>query len=395
MSSDSNNQNHTSLLGFVRQKLSSIEARNQRRALFDHTRSDGMQAVREGVGTIVSFTDNDYLGLSTHPAVIGAANAATAMYGAGAGASRLVTGNHPLYAELEAALASLKDTEDAVVFGSGYLANVGIIPTFVGPRDLIVADALIHTSIHAGVTLSRAAFKTFRHNDTADLEAILKAERHSYERVLIVVDGVYSMDGDIAPLHALGLVAEKYDCWLMSDDAHGVGVIGGGRGSAHACDAQGLVPLQMGTLSKAVGGYGGYLAASKDVCDLVRTRARSLIYTTALPPGVVAGALKALNIIKTDTDLCARPVRLAQYFCRALGLPAAQTPIVPVVIGDEKDALAASEALAKRGFLAWAFRPPTVPVGTSRLRFCFSATHTDQMVDDLITACRDLGIGDS
>jgi 8-amino-7-oxononanoate synthase len=383
----------SSLDDFATGKLSALEAKNQRRVLKETHRSAGMAAAGEDKRALISFTDNDYLGLSTHPEVIAAGNVAAINYGAGAGASRLVTGNHPLYTALENKIAEIKGTEAAAVFGSGYLANVGIIPTLVGKRDLIIADELVHTCIHAGMTLARSTVKFFRHSDVDHLKEILRAERHKFERALIVVDGVYSMDGDIAPLKEIGLVAKVFDAWLMNDDAHALGTIGGGRGSAHACGAEHLVPLQMGTLSKAAGSYGGYLAASKAVIDLIKTRARSFIYTTGLPPSAVAASLKALEIMEQEPERVYRPTLLAQRFAEELGLPEPATPILPVIIGSEVDALAASEKLAEEGFRVIAFRPPTVPEGTSRLRFSFSATHTDEDVERLIDVCKELGIG--
>lgn len=382
-----------SLDTFASGKLTAIDARSQRRHLFDHTRRDQMQAHRNGVGDVISFTDNDYLGLSTHPDVIAVANEAAIQYGAGSGASRLVTGNHPLYRELEKKIAKLKGTEDALVFGSGYMANTGIIPTLVGKDDLIIADELIHTSLHAGIKLSGAKTLFFRHNDVDHAKELLRANRHNHPHAMMLVDGVYSMDGDIAPLKQLGQVAKVFDCWLMSDDAHGVGVIGGGKGSAHACGAENLVPLQMGTMSKAVGSYGGYLAASHQVCELLRSRCRSLIYTTGLPPATVAASIKALDIITHNPDICARPVQLAQKFAAAMGLPKPETAIVPLIVGAEDKTLMLSRQLAERGYLAWAFRPPTVPEGSSRLRFCFSSTHTDDQLNGLIKTCRDIGLG--
>lgn len=387
-----------SLDQFTARKLAAIEAANQRRHLFDHSRSHPMQGVRRAVGgsegppPLTSFTDNDYLGLSTHPRVIQAAKDASDTYGAGSGASRLVTGNHPLYGQLEAKIAAFKGTEDALVFGSGFMANMGVIPTFVGKTDLIIADELVHTSLHSGIKLSGAKLLFFRHNDCDHAKQLLRAHRHQHPRCMIVVDGVYSMDGDIAPLKKLAQIGQVFDAWLYSDDAHGFGTLADGRGTVAHTGAGGMVPFQMGTLSKAVGSYGGYLAASKSVCDLLRSRARSLIYTTALPPAVVAASNAALDIIMTDKTLCARPIMLAQKFAEALGLPRPETAIVPVVIGAEKAALGASQALAEAGYLVWAFRPPTVPEGTSRLRFCFSASHTDAQVDGLIDACKTLKI---
>ncbi|NVJ97682.1 MAG: 8-amino-7-oxononanoate synthase [Alphaproteobacteria bacterium] len=382
-----------SLDAFAGSKLAELEAKNQRRTLVDTARTSHMALSVNGGAPLISFTDNDYLGLSTHPDVIEAAKTATDKYGAGSGASRLVTGNHPLYRKLEQTIARIKGTEDAAVFGSGYLANVGIIPTLVGKHDLILADELVHTCIHAGMALSRATVKFFRHNDVDHAAELLAEHRANHGRCIIVVDGIYSMDGDIAPLRALGLLARQNDAWLMNDDAHALGTVGGGRGSAHACRAEGLVPLQMGTLSKAVGSYGGYLAASKPVIDLMRTRARSFIYTTGLPPAAVGASIKALEIIEREQDRVARPVKLAQDFAKAMGLPKPESPIVPLVIGSEVNALKASEALARAGFKVIAFRPPTVPEGTSRLRFSFSATHRDEDIKNLVGACEQLGLG--
>ncbi len=385
--------NGSSLDAFAQNKLAQLEAKNQRRRLVESSRAGAMSMHVDGGPELISFTDNDYLGLSTHPSVIAAAQAATAEFGAGAGASRLVTGNHPLYSKLEQTLARIKGTEDAVVYGSGYLANVGIIPTIIGKDDLIIADELIHTSIHGGIQLSKATIRFCRHNDVAHISEILEAERANFGHALIVVDGVYSMDGDIAPLKELGELAKAFDAWLMNDDAHALGTIGGGRGSLHETSAHGLVPLQMGTLSKAAGAYGGYLAASKSVCDLMRTRSRSFIYTTGLPPAAVGAALKALELIEADPNLVARPTKLAQHFAKELGLNKPVTPIVPLVIGSEADALKASADLAELGFKVIAFRPPTVPEGTSRLRFCFSASHRDHDVERLIAACKKLRLG--
>ncbi len=382
----------SSLEKFTEEKLSALEAKNQRRILVETSRGNDMSLSVNGEA-LISFTDNDYLGLSTHPDVKKAAAVAAEKYGGGAGASRLVTGNHPLYRTLEAKIAEIKGTEDAAVFGSGYLANVGIIPTFIGSKDLIIADELVHTCIHAGMSLSGATVLFFRHNDVAHAKELLTAHRDQYQHAMIIVDGVYSMDGDLAPLDKLATLAEQYDTWLMNDDAHALGTVGGGRGSAHAFSVEGKVHLQMGTLSKAAGSYGGYLAASKSVIDLIKTRARSFIYTTGLPPAVAAASLKALEIMMTEPDLMARTLSHAQRFSAALNLPKPVTPIVPLIIGSEKAALDASKKLADEGFKVIAFRPPTVPEGTSRLRFCFSATHAEADVTRLISVCQKLGLG--
>ncbi|MEX0297918.1 MAG: aminotransferase class I/II-fold pyridoxal phosphate-dependent enzyme [Kordiimonas sp.] len=382
----------SSLEQFTKEKLSALEAKNQRRILVQTTRGNDMSLSVNGEA-LISFTDNDYLGLSTHPDVKKAAAMAADKYGAGAGASRLVTGNHPLYHVLEAKIAEIKGTEDAAVFGSGYLANVGIIPTFIGSKDLIIADELVHTCIHAGMSLSNATVEFFRHNDIEHAKELLAAHRGKHKHAMIIVDGVYSMDGDLAPLDQLAALAEQYDAWLMNDDAHALGTVGEGRGSAHAFGVEGKVPFQMGTLSKAAGSYGGYLAADKSVIDLIKTRSRSFIYTTGLPPAAVAASLKALEIMMDEPELMARTINHAQRFSAALNLPKPVTPIVPLVIGSERAALDASAKLAEEGFKVIAFRPPTVPEGTSRLRFCFSATHSEADVMRLISVCQKLGLG--
>lgn len=373
-----------SLDQFAAGKLAALEAATLRRRLIPSTRGEGAQLTRNG-RVLISFCCNDYLNLSTHPAVIEAAIVATARYGVGAGASRLVTGNHPLYAVLEAKLAALKNTEDAVVFGSGFLANTGIIPALTGPGDALFIDELAHACIWAGAKLSGADLHVFHHNDPDHLAELLAAACPGARHALIATDGVFSMDGDLAPIAALSALAEAHDAWLMTDDAHGIGVLNGGRGSAHGH----AVPLQMGTLSKAIGAYGGYLCASHAVCELIRNRARSFVYTTGLPPGTVAAAIAALDLIAREPGYIARPLRKAQLFTSRLGLPQAESPIVPMVMGEAEVAVAAQARLETHGFLVAAIRPPTVPAGTARLRFTFTAQHDDDDIMRLAAAVQD------
>ena len=368
-----------SLDEYARAKLSSLEQRQLRRTLVETDRQDGAIAYRDG-RRMVSFSCNDYLNMSHHPDVVRAATEATARYGVGSGASRLITGNHPLFRELEGRLARLKGAEDACVFGSGYLANLGIIPTLMGPEDLILADEWSHSCILAGGAISKARQFVFRHNDVDHVEELLAEHRAAHPRALIVTDGVFSMDGDMAPVPALADVADKYDAWLMTDDAHGVGVIGGGRGSTHATGAQGRVPLQMGTLSKAIGGYGGYLCAARPVVDLMRTRSRTFIYSTGLPPAAAAAAIAAIDVIERDPEYVALPKAKAGLFAQLVGLPTPESCIVPIVLGDPARTLAASKMLEDEGYIVTAIRPPTVPDGTARLRFTFTAGHEDSDV---------------
>ena len=359
-----------SLDDFAKAKLAELERAHLRRALADTERTDGVWTVRNG-RRLLSFSCNDYLGLSQHPELKAAAIATIERHGVGAGASRLVTGNHPLYAELEARLARLKSSEASCVFGSGYLANAGIAPVFAGRDDLILIDELAHSSLWAGARLSRANIHAFRHNDMKHVAALLGEHRARHRRALVVTEGVFSMDGDRAPLRELAALAERHDAWLLADDAHDLDFAAANRAD---------VPLRIGTLSKALGAYGGYVAASKPVIDLIRNRARTLIYSTGLPPATLAAAIAALDLIEREPARVAQPLTKARAFTRATNLPEAQSAIVPIVIGEAQAALDASRLLEEAGFLVVAIRPPTVPEGTARLRLTFSGLHPDAEV---------------
>jgi 8-amino-7-oxononanoate synthase len=376
-----------SLDEFAATKLAALARGQLRRSLVETERQDGLWALRSG-RRLLSFSCNDYLNLSQHPAIKAAAAAALDHYGIGAGASRLVTGNHPLLTALETRLARLKGTEAACVFGSGFLANSGIIPALLGAEDLVLIDELAHASLWTGARLTRGTVIAFRHNDVAHLRSLLAEHRARHPRAVIVTDGVFSMDGDLAPLPALSALGQEFDAWLMSDDAHGIGVLAGGRGSSFAHRAPVDVPLQMGTLSKAIGAYGGYLCASRPVIELLHNRARTLVYSTGLPPPVVAAAIAALDLIEREPDYAALPLAKAKAFTRAAALPEAESPIVPIVVGSADAALAASQLLADEGFLVIAIRPPTVPAGTARLRLTFSAQHPDAEIGRLAELVR-------
>ena len=376
-----------SLDEFATAKLDELERTSLRRALVDTTRVTAIWLLRNG-RRLLSFCCNDYLNLTHHPAVKEAAIEALRVHGVGAGASRFVTGNHPLFSELEARLARLKETEAACVFGSGYLANLGIIPALIGPDDLVLIDELAHACLWAGARLARAAVVPFRHADVEHVELLLAQLRRHHRRALIATDGVFSMDGDIAPLHGLAALAQRHDAWLMSDDAHGLGVVGGGRGSNFLGGAKADVPLQMGTLSKALGSYGGYICASAAVVDLIRNRARTVIYSTGLPPAIVAAAIAALEVIEREPAYAALPLAKARAFARGARLPEPVSPIVPVLLGEAEAALKASRLLEDHGFLVVAIRPPTVPEGTARLRLTFTAQHPDDEVERLAEVVR-------
>lgn len=361
--------------------LAILEAQHLRRNLRVSARvEDSSVEIEQDGHHYVSFACNDYLGLRAHPEVIAAGAKALAEHGAGAGASRLVTGNHPLYAPLEAKLAAMKGSEAALVFGSGYLTNLGVIPALVGKGDVIFADKLVHACIIDAAQLSGARLMRFRHNDMAHLEQLLKGYRAESPNALIVTDHVFSMDGDIAPLADIATLAEKYDAWTMADDAHGLGIV----------EPAAELDVWMGTLSKSAGAYGGYVCGSQALINYLTTAARSFVFSTGLPPSACASALSALTVMEHESERGSIAIALAQRVTNALCLPRAQTSIIPIILGEAEAAIAASEKLKERGILAVAIRPPTVPPGTARLRLAFSSEHTDAQVDALIAALKEV-----
>ncbi len=378
----------SSLDRYAAAKLAEMESAHRRRRLVESARDDGIHITRQG-RQLVSFSCNDYLNLTHHPAVKEAAIKAVEKYGVGAGASRLVTGNHPLLIELEQRLAHYKGLEAACVFGSGYLANTGIIPSLMGKEDLLLVDELAHGCLWAGSMLTNGKLVMFRHNDMDLLRQLLEQHRASHPYALIVTDGVFSMDGDLAPLPEMVAIAAEFDAWLMTDDAHGLGILNGGRGSAFHKGEKLPIPLQMGTLSKALASYGGYICAAQNVIDLIKTRARTLIYSTGLPPASAAAAIAALDVIEQNPGLGQQALEKAQSFTRALNIPLATSTIVPVIIGPEAVSLDASKILEQEGFIVTAIRPPTVPKGTARLRFAFSAGHADADIQRVASIVRD------
>lgn len=350
---------------FCQQKLNALRAKAQWREL------------KTPRPSLISFCNNDYLGLSQAARVVAAAQAALETYGAGARASRLVEGSHAEYTALEAALAKAKGCEAALVFGSGYLANIGVIPALVGRGDVILADRLVHACMLDGARLSGADVMRFSHNSMEHLHTLLRDERPSYARCLILTETVFSMDGDRAPIETIGGFANAHHAWVLSDDAHGL-----------YSNPQSPIPnhLQVGTLSKALGGYGGYVAGSKVLVDYLTNTARSLIFSTGLPPGVVAGAHAALEIAQTEPWRAEKALANATLFCTLMGLPAPESQIVPVMLEDNEKALASAKKLADAGFAVAAIRPPTVPVNTARLRFAFTAHHTKEQVEGVAKA---------
>lgn len=356
--------------------------------------------VRLGGKKYLCFCSNNYLGLAGHPRIKRAAQEAIERYGWGAGASRLVTGNTTAHEALESALGGFKGAEAAIVFPSGYMANVGTITALVGKGDIIIGDRLNHASLIDGCRLSGADFRVYAHKDLDGLEGILR-RASQYRKRLIVTDGVFSMDGNLAPLPNIVELAKRYKALVMVDDAHGTGVLGKkGKGTVEYYGLEGEVDIEMGTLSKALGGIGGFVVGSKTLIEYLRNRSRPFIYTTALPIAACAAALEAIHIIEEEPsrrEALWRNVRylqeglkrgrgVLQYAHKGLKVQEAESPIFPIVIGNAKETVALSESLFEEGLLVTAIRPPTVPEGTSRLRITVTCEHTREHIQTLLQA---------
>jgi len=349
------------------------------------------RVLREG---LKDFCSNDYLGLRDHPRVVEAAKRALERYGLGSGASQLVSGYTEIHARLEEELAKFKGTPACVLFGSGYMANVGTIPLLVGEEDLILSDELNHASLIDGCRLSKAERRVFRHRDYENLEDILKRERDRYRRVLIVTDTLFSMDGDLADIRALYEISERFECMLYLDDAHGTGTVGKGKGGL---EEFGLTwrenVILMGTLSKALGSYGAFVCGSRELVEFLVNGARSLIFTTSLPPSVCAGALESLRILEENPKMVERLVEVEERLVTMLReLPYEVkhwgTPIIPLLVGEEVKALELSKKLLERGVFVQAIRYPTVQKGMARLRFTASLRYSEEDLELLSEALK-------
>jgi 8-amino-7-oxononanoate synthase len=375
-------------------ELASLEARGLRRRL--RALGSASEATVDLAGRpMLLFSSNNYLGLATHPALREAARAAIDRWGCGSGASRLIAGHTDLHAEVEAGLAALKGTEAALLFPSGYQANIGAIGALMGAGDHLYSDALNHASIIDGCRLSRATVHVFPHGDVAALERSLAATPPGGRR-LIVTDSVFSMDGDRAPLAALVALAERHRSLLMVDEAHATGVLGPrGAGLAAAEGLSDRIDVHMGTLGKALGGAGAYVAGSRALVDVLVNRARSFVFTTALAPAAVAAAGAAIDVLGREPERRARLLENAERMragLRALGYAVGgDTHILPVMLGDNRLALAMGDALLARGVLVQPIRPPTVPPGTARLRVTPMATHRPTDVDRALQAFAEAG----
>ena len=364
----------TDPLGWLGASLSDLDAAGLRRRLRHRSERAGVP-----VDGRVSFSSNDYLGLAGDERVAAAAAEAADRWGAGAGASRLITGGTDLHRALERDLADWKGTEDAVVFSSGYLANVGTITALAGDGDAVFSDELNHASIIDGCRLSGATVQVYPHRDVSALRSLLAAT--PARRRLIVTDGVFSMDGDAADLADLSAAARDHDAMLMVDDAHGCGVIGpDGRGTAAAQGCADQVHISVGTLSKAFGSAGGYVTGTAALCEWLRNRARGFVFDTALAPPSAGAAKAALAIARAEPDRRERALGLAKELAAALQLELPAACVVPVVVGDADRAVTLQQHLRTAGFDVVAIRPPSVPDGTARLRLTTTALHT---VDDV------------
>jgi 8-amino-7-oxononanoate synthase len=346
---------------------------------------------------VADFASNDYLGLAADPRVARAAMAVLQAEGTGAGAARLISGHHPIHETLERALARFKGSEQALLFPSGYMVNVGVIPALVGARDVIYSDASNHASLIDGCRLSKATIRVFPHRDLDELAAMLDADRGLYRRALIVVEGVFSMDGDVFPLDGLVDIAQRFGAWTYVDDAHGTGVLGAtGAGTIEQFGMTGRIDVVVGTLGKALGTSGAWVAGSQVLIDYLTSRARSFIFTTGTPPALAAASLEALRLAQVESwrreAVRDRARRLRQRLLNA-GREVSGTAdghIVPVPIGDPMRTMAVVAELRRRGFLVGGVRPPTVPVGTSRLRISVSAVHPMELVDALAANVSDV-----
>lgn len=366
--------------------LCALEAAHRRRRRPCLESAQGARVVVDGQ-PLLAFASNDYLGLAAHPYLADAAQAAIGRFGVGAGASHLVCGHGTLHEEAERRLAAWTGCPRALLFGSGYAANLAVITSLLGRDDEVFADRLVHASLNDGCQLSRARFTRFPHNDLARLAAQLAASRARSK--MIVVDAVYSMDGDEAPLPALLALAQQHDAWLFVDDAHGFGLTGGGRGALaeHALADERII--YMGTLGKAAGVAGAFVAGSETLIEWLVNRGRSYIYTTALPPALAAATLAALDVMASEPwrrERVFAHARAVQAAGLAWPMPQVRLAIHPVIIGGDAETLAVSQALREQGIWVPPIRPPTVPAGQARLRISLSAAHEDGDVAQLLAA---------
>jgi len=344
---------------------------------------------------VINLASNNYLGLANHPKLIEAALAATKAFGVGSGAVRTIAGTMRIHMDLEEKIARFKNVEACVVFQSGFTANAGTVSSILGKDDFILSDELNHASIIDGARLSRAKIKVFRHKDAAHCEELLQEVANEPGHKLVITDGVFSMDGDIGAVHKLARLAEKYGAIMMVDDAHASGVLGrNGRGSVDHFGMHGMVDVQVGTLSKAIGALGGYVCGSKDLIDYLYHRARPFLFSTSHPPSVAATCIAAFDILETEPERIQRLWDNTHYFqgelhrvgfnIGGITTPATETPITPVIVGEGRKAMEFSRALFDEGVMGTGIAFPTVPEGKARIRLILTSEHTRAQLDEAL-----------
>lgn len=361
-----------------KQELQQLQTNNLYRQITTYSPISPTKIIKDNQEYLM-MASNNYLGLTHNPQVKKAAMKAVARYGTSSTGSRLLSGSHPLFSQLEQSLAEFKSTEKALVFNTGYMANVGTISALVGKNDYILSDELNHASIIDGCRLSKATTYIYQHKNMQSLEALLKKLPYSNTK-LIVTDSVFSMDGDIAPLDEISYLAQKYNALTMVDDAHATGVLGNGYGSVKHFHLEGKIDIQLGTLSKAVASEGGFVAGNKILIDYLINKARSFIFSTALTPADIASSLEALNIIANDHSFVQKLYQNIHYANELLQKyhlgTNLQTPIIPIIVGDADKAMQLSQKLYEQKIILSAVRPPTVPQNQSRLRLTLTASHS-------------------
>ncbi|EOC99899.1 glycine C-acetyltransferase [Caldisalinibacter kiritimatiensis] len=383
-------------LNFLKEKIQELKDQGVYRKLPVLEGPNEAEVILNGK-KVINLSSNNYLGFANHPRLKKAAIAAVEKYGAGAGAVRTIIGNMDIHEELEEILAKFKREEAAMVFQSGFNCNAGTIQAITGKGDLIVSDELNHASIIDGTRLSRADKAIFKHSDMDHLEKVLKENRDKYENILIITDGVFSMDGDIAKLPEIVELAEKYEAMTYVDDAHGSGVLGeSGRGTVDHFNLHGRVDFSIGTLSKAIGVVGGYVAGSNTMQEWLNHRGRPILFSTSLPPAAVGAIIEAIKMLMESTEYTDRLWDNAKYFKQKLGKLGfdtgnSQTPITPVIIGDEAKTMEFSRKLFENGVFVSGIVFPTVPKGTGRVRCMVTAGHTKEQLDRAVDIFEKVG----
>lgn len=380
---------------WIKNNISEIKDLNLHRKLIEISSSMGPEiSIKDKI--YYQFASNNYLGLTIDSSTIKSSISSTIKYGTGTGGSRLVTGTSDLHSKLEKEIAKFKKTEDSIVFSSGYLAGIGTISSIMDKEDLIFSDELNHASLIDGARLSKSKIVIYKHADMEDLESKLKKNKSFKGKKMILTDSVFSMDGDIAPLDIIVKLSKKYNCISMIDEAHATGVLGqNGSGASEMFKVQKKIDICLGTLSKAIGSVGGYVAGSKDLIDYLKNKARSFIFDTSLPAGSLSASLKAIDIIKNRPNLRNQLNENIKYFQSYLDSSSFNylkfsTPIIPIIIGDEKKALTFSKFLLQNQIYVPAVRPPSVPKGESRIRVTLMSNHKKKHIDKLIETMKKL-----